>query len=226
MGWVLSLAVPFLLAGLFAIFLGSGGLLRATPATPVTTEQLPMGSAGVAALISVGLVFILTWVLRAAVRRRRPTREPVGSAAALLATGCMVAFLVWLANPYTALLLIVPLHVWLVALTREYARPPLVGLLVLVASLALPVAALALVCSGAGISASGFAWTLVLLTAGGGLPFAGLLLGAVVCGCAVGAGALLLAPAQPAPEPAPGVRRPFGYVGPGSLGGTGSALRR
>jgi hypothetical protein len=226
MGWVLSLAVPFLLAGVFAIFLGSGSLLRATPAAPVTTAQLPIGSSGLAALISIGLVFVLTWALRAAVRRRRPTREPVGCAAAVLATACMVAFLLWLANPYTALLLIVPLHVWLVALTREHGRPPLLGLLVFAASLALPVAALALVCSGVGISAAGFAWTLVLLTAGGGLPFAGLLLGAVACGCAVGAGALLLAPAQPAQKPAPGTQRPFGYMGPGSLGGTQSALRR
>jgi hypothetical protein len=226
LGWVLSLAVPFLLAGLFAIFLGAGGLLPARPATPVSTAQLPPGGAGVAALVSVALVFVLSWVLRAAVRRRRPGREPIGSTAALLAIGCMIAFLLWLANPYTALLLIVPLHVWLIALTRDQARTPLLGLIALVASLALPLAALALVCRGAQISPAGFPWTLLLLVAGGGLPFAGLLLGAVTCGCAVGAGALLLAPATPAPEPAPGPRLPLGYAGPGSLGGTQSALRR
>jgi hypothetical protein len=226
MGWVLSLAVPFLLAGVFAIFLGDGGLLPATPVTPVSTAQLPPGGAGAAALVSVALVFVLTWVLRAAVRRRRSAREPVGCAAGLLAIGCMVALLLWLANPYTALMLIVPLHVWLIALTRENTRTPLLGLIALVASLALPLAALVLVCSGAQISALGFAWMLVLLIAGGGLPFAGLLLGAVVCGCAVGAGTLLLAPPSPAPEPATGPRRPLGYAGPGSLGGTHSALRR
>ena len=127
-GWVLSFAAPFLLAGLFAIFLGAGGLLPATPAAPVTSAQLPPGAAGVAALVSVGLLFVLAWVLRAAVRRRprgaradrRPPRRCWRPAA-------LLAFLVWLANPYTALLLIVPLHVWLVALTRERPAPPVSG---------------------------------------------------------------------------------------------------
>jgi hypothetical protein len=224
--WVLSDAAPFVLAGLFALFLGAAGLLPATPSAPVTAAQLPPGNAGVAAAVSVALLFVLSWLLRAVVRRRHPRPEPVGAGAALLATSCVVAFLVWLGNPYTALLLVVPIHVWLIVLTREGGHNPLGGALALVVSLALPLGALWLVCIGLRISAPGLMWTLMLLVAGGGMSFAGLLLGSVACGCAVAAGVLLLAPAPALPPAIPGTRRPLGYTGPGSLGGTESALRR
>ena len=227
--WVSSCAAPFLLAGLFAIFLGAAGLLPITPAAPVTAAQLPPGNAGVAALVSVALLFVLAWLLRAAARRRYARPDPAGAGAALLATGSAVTFLVWLGNPYTALLLVVPLHVWLIALTREGGHSPLAGIVALVVSLALPVSALALVCIGLRISAPGLMWTVMLLVAGGGMSFAGLLLGSVACGCAVAAGVLLLVPA-------PGERRRRRLPAPtyagsattawGSLGGTRSALRR
>jgi hypothetical protein len=225
-GWVLSFAAPFLLAGLFMIFLGVGGLLPATPAAPVTSAQLAPGSAGVAALVSVGLLFVLAWLLRAAVRRGRSSPQPIGALAALLVAGCAAAFLVLLANAYTALLVIVPLHVWLVVLTRERHRTPLAGAVALVVSLALPLATLTLVCIGLGISPPGLAWTLVLLVAGGGLSLGGLLLASVVCGCAIAAATLLLAPAPAVVHALPGRRGSLGYAGPGSLGGTKSALHR
>jgi hypothetical protein len=226
-GWVLSFAAPFVLAALFALFLAVAALLPATPAAPVTSAQLPLGGAGVAALVSVGLLFVLAWVLRGATRRGRAAPEPIAAAAALLATGCMLAFLVWLGNPFTALLVIVPLHVWLVALTREPARVPVRGALALALSLLVPVAAVVLVCLGLSISPVGLAWMLLLLIGGGGVSFAGLLLGGLACGCAVAAGTLLLAPAVLVAAPAERARQsPLGYAGPGSLGGTRSALRR
>jgi len=214
--WVLSCAAPFVLLGLFCVFLGAGGLLPARPAAPVTDGQLPPGGAGVAALVSVGLLFVLSWLLRAAVRRRRAAPEPTGAVAALLVTGCLLAFLVWVGNPYTALLVIVPLHFLLVALTRERRHGPLVGAVVLAVSLAIPVAALALVCLRIGISPPGLAWTLVLLIAGGGLSLAGLLLGGVACGCAVAAAVLLLHPPPPPPPPPAVQRLLLGYADPGA----------
>jgi len=138
-GWVLSFAAPFVLAGLFAAFLGAGGLLPATPAAPVTAAELPVSGAGAAVLVSIGLLFILAWVLRGAARahsRHKGPPESIGAGAALLVVGSVTATLLWFANPYTAALLIVPLHLWLVVLTREHDRPPLLGAVYLLLSLA------------------------------------------------------------------------------------------
>ena len=230
-GWVLSFAAPFVLAGVFAAFLGVGGLLPATPAAPVTPAELPVSGSGAAALVSIGLLFLLAWVLRAAARARSRFRgppEPVGAGAALLLTGTATAALLWLANPYTAALLIVPMHLWLVVVTREHRRPPLLGALYVVLSLVPLGAAVALLASGLHTEPFALAWTLVMLIAGGGLSAGGLLLAGLTAGLFVAAAAILLRPGMLAPEQRieVTVRGPLSYAGPGSLGGTQSALRR
>ena len=230
-GWVLSFAVPFVLAGLFAAFLGAGGLLPATPAAPVTPTELPVSAAGIAVLVSVGLLFILAWVLRAAVRARVGEKGPpesVGAGAALLVIGTATAALVWLANPYTAVLLILPLHLWLVVMTREYHRPPLVGAAYLLVSLAPLGAVIALLCIGLHVEPLALLWTLLLMIAGGALSPSGLLLASLTAGCFVAAAAILLRPGtlRGTEQLDVTVRGPLSYAGPGSLGGTESALRR
>lgn len=230
--WVLSFATPFVLAGLFTLFLGAAGLLRATPAAVVTPAELPVGAGGTAVLFSVILLFVLAWGLRAYARRRKGGHEsgpppPIGAVAALLATTSVVAFLIWLVNPYASLLLVLPAHVWLVALTREEGSRPATGLAILALSLAPAAAAVALLCTGLGVSPFGLLWTLVVLVGSSGLSLGGLLLAALATGCAVAAGMALLAPAPaPPPDVAVTVRGPLSYAGPGSLGGTASALRR
>jgi len=70
---------------------------------------------------------------------------------------------------------------------------------------------------------------LELLVAGGGAGVLGWLAASVIAGCGL---ASLLVALRPAPAPGTigvpvaSIRGPAGYVGPGSLGGTGSALRR
>jgi hypothetical protein len=229
--WVLSCAAPFLLAGIFAAFLGAGGLLPATPLAAVTPAELPVTASGIAALASVGLLFVLAWVLHAAVTARSRCKgppEPVGATAALLLTGTGVAALLWLANPYTAALVVLPLHLWLVTLTREAERPLPLSLAYLVLSLAPFAAALAVVCVSLHTEPLALTWTLVLLAAGGGLSPYGLILASLSAGLFVAAAATLLrARAQRASERVEvTVRGPLTYAGPGSLGGTPSALRR
>jgi hypothetical protein len=231
-GWVLSFATPFVLAGLFTVFLGAAGLLRATPATVVTPAELPVGAAGTAVLFSVILLFVLAWGLRAYARRRAGGHEsgpppPIGAVAALLVTTTLVAFLIWLVNPYASLLVVLPAHAWLVALTRDEGCRPAAALAVLALSLAPVAAAIALLCTGLGVSPFGLLWTLVVLVGSSGLSLGTLLLASLAAGCAVAAGTALLAPAPPPPPEMPvTVRGPLTYAGPGSLGGTTSALRR
>ncbi|HXR13970.1 MAG TPA: hypothetical protein VN740_04855 [Solirubrobacteraceae bacterium] len=231
LAWVLSCAAPFLLAAIFVAFLGAGGLLPAAPAAAVTPAQLPIGAAGAAALVSVALLFVLAWVLHAVVRGRsryRGVPEPVGAAAALLLAGTAVAALLWIANPYTAALLVVPMHLWLVVLTREHGRRPLLGAVFLLISLAPLIAATAIVCAALHVEPLALAWTLMMLIAGGGISAYAILLSSLAAGVFVAAAALLLRTRTPAADERVEVtvRGPLSYAGPGSLGGTPSALRR
>jgi hypothetical protein len=230
-GWTLSFAAPFLLAGLFAAFLGASGLLPATPAAAVTPAQLPVSGEAAAALVSIGLLFVLVWVLRTAVlardgRRERP--DPVGAVAALLIVTTVTATLLWFENPYSATLLILPAHLWLVVLTREHERSPALGALCVVISLAPLAAVLALICSVLHVEPFALLWTTVLLIAGGGLSASGLVLASLAAGSFVAAAALLLRRNAIGPDQRleVTVRGPLSYAGPGSLGGTESALRR
>ena len=229
-GWVLSHAAPFLLAGLFAAFLGAGGLLPATPAAPVSTAVLGVSGAGVAALVSVGLLFVLAWVLRSAALARRRfslADEGAGAGAALLITVTILSGVLWLDNPYTAALVIVPAHVWLVVVTREH-RVRAGGAVAFIVSLAPVAAVVALLCARLAIEPFALGWTLILAIAGGALSPAGLFLLSVSAGCFIAAAVLLLAPAAPggAQRVEVTVRGPLRYAGPGSLGGTESALHR
>jgi hypothetical protein len=78
------------------------------------------------------------------------------------------------------------------------------------------------------LSPIGVLWNGVLMIASGQIGLATVLLWSVVLGCF--AGMLVLAVRQPNREPEPRaaitVRGPASYAGPGSLGGTRSALRR
>lgn len=227
--WTLAAALPFALAGLFAIGLGRSGLLGAAPAAPVAPAALPVK---LPALLAIGLVFALGWVwLRpAALRVLRAAdadrSEPGGSVAVVL-LALVAAIVIWISNPYAALLLIPALHIWLFALAPDLriarsARVAAVGLA------AAPVALVAVALARAlGLGALDATWELALLIAGGHVSLASLLLWSAVAGC--GVSALLLATrrsrGEAVDEPIT-VRGPATYAGPGSLGGTESALRR
>ena len=227
--WTLAGALPFGLAALFALALGWVGLIE-TPGAPVAPQALP---ASLPALLAVALAFALGWVwLRpAALRLLRvaaPDRSEPGAGIAVVLVATIAAGVMWLLNPYAAAVLIPALHVWLFALEPDL-RMPRAARLALVALGALPPAAVAIGLARAlELGAVDGAWELVLLAAGGHISPLGLLLWSVVGGCVVSA--LLVAahgrvPADPDEIPIT-VRGPKTYAGPGSLGGTESALRR
>jgi hypothetical protein len=227
--WVAAGAVPFALAALFAAALGRSGLLHAAPAGPVTAHQLPLGIGARTALVSVALVFALGWMLRTALlRARRGSPGVPGAATALILTSCGLAILVWLANPYAAALLVLPLHIVLLATTLE-PRPPRAVAVALLAGSLLPLLLLAgLDAERLGLGPQAFAWMGLLLVAGGHVGLIALLLWSLAAGVLVGALTIVLhrAREEAEREPTITVRGPLTYAGPGSLGGTDSALRR
>jgi hypothetical protein len=233
--WLGLVALPFGLAALFAVLLGRTGLLAAAPTGPVIAAQLPRDAAGDIALVSVALVFGLAWMLRQTLTRRLGLTVATGgsgswdgAAAALVLAVCGLVVLTWVANPYASLLTILPLHLWLLATTLEPAPPRVLGV-GLVAAATIPLIGLiAFYCARLGLGPAGFAWTGLLLVAGGHLGPTSLVLWSLAGGAAVAAAMIVDRRARDRDQrqPAITVRGPVSYAGPGSLGGTDSALRR
>jgi hypothetical protein len=227
--WTLAAALPFVVATLFAIALGATGLLAATPATPVVPDALPVQAP---ALLAVALVLVLGWVwlrpfvLRATATPAAPDRAAASVVVALLALAATTV--VWLRNPYASVALLPGLHLWLFALAPEWRMSRLLRI-GLVALAIVPIALLAAAAARAlGLGGLEALWTLLLLVAGGHVSPLSLVVWSLLAGCATSAVALAAGGAvhDPDPDVPITVRGPRSYAGPGSLGGTESALRR
>jgi hypothetical protein len=233
--WTLSCALPFLTCALLAYVLGWLGVLGAAPAEPALPSALPLDGRAVTALVALGLTFALAWLLWGALLRRlgwsaRPDAEISGLSSLLVLLALSV--LAWLIDPFVALLTLPALHAWL-ALAAPELRPRRPFSAVLVALGVLPVAMLiAFYAHQFGLGWGEVAWMGALLLAGGHVGALGALLWSVAFGCLA---AIVLLVATPPRAPAAvaldqgievTIRGPMSYAGPGSLGGTESALRR
>ncbi|MGH2867499.1 MAG: hypothetical protein ACRDNK_08020 [Solirubrobacteraceae bacterium] len=232
-------AVPFALAVLVVLAARLLGALPVAPAAPTPAGAVPITSAGIAVLVVAALVALGSGLLlrpvavgfaRPRARSRGPGRDTAieGAVVGLLGVGCLVTFALWATNPFAAALVVPGLHLWLVAVSPDLRlRLPLrLGLLLvgLVPLVLVPVYYAVTL----GYGPLDELWMLTLLLAGHGISLAATVEWSVFMGCVLTAAAVLVALArQPRPEQAPvTVRGPVGYAGPGSLGGTESALRR
>jgi hypothetical protein len=166
---------------------------------------------------------------------RRPDPDVAGLPLVLVLLA--VAVLAWLSDPLTALLALPAVHLWLVlAMPERLDLGPLarrLASLALVALGALPMLALiAFYADQLGLGVGDIGWTGVQLLAAGQVGLGGAILWSLAFGCAAAA-VMLAVPAQQAPAGSKDgggidvtIRGPVSYAGPGSLGGTQSALRR
>jgi hypothetical protein len=233
LGWIGAASAPFALAAAFATVLGVTGLLTATPPAPVPAGAIPIDGAGRAALIATGLVVVLAVLARPVILRlmsgRRRLEGPGGGAAVLLVWAVLAA-LMWVVNPYAAAFMVPAAHLWLLVAAPgvRLRRGVAVGLVAL-SLVPFLIAALNIAGQG-GLDPLAFVWALLLAVAGGQIGPVAWLFWSIAAGCAIGA--LVLAwrtrrgPAHGDGEPQITVRGPVTYAGPGSLGGTESALRR
>jgi hypothetical protein len=237
--WTLSCALPFFSCALLAYLLGWLGVLGAAPSTPVLPSALPFGAKAATAVGALVLTFALAWLLWGMFVRRmgwgvRPEPEVAGLSMLLVAVA--VALLTWISDPLTALLAVPALHLWIAIASPELVasgeRARRVAALALVALGLLPLLLLiAFYADQLGMGVGAVAWMSVLLLAGGYVGFGAAILWSVAFGCA-GAAVMLAGRSVPgAPGVRPGtrvevtIRGPMSYAGPGSLGGTESALR-
>jgi len=140
------------------------------------------------------------------------------------------ALVTWVVNPFAALLMVPAAHLWLLLAAPELRpRRGWLGMGIVLLGVCAPALVTLYYANqfGGGLASL---WTLVLLVAGGHIGPGTLLLWSVSLGCvALATLAALSGRRAPHPREAPvaiTIRGPLGYAGPGSLGGTESALRR
>jgi hypothetical protein len=233
--WVLAGGVPFALAVGFAWLLALVGLAPTPPATAVPEGAVPLDLAAAAVLGAVALALVLGWVaVRPLVLRLWGVRGHPGSPGAASALALVLVALVsvvWVLNPFAAALLLAPLHAWVLLATPELRIRAGVALAV-VAITFLPIATVVLYYALAlGYGPLDVVWNGLLIAVGGHVGVLGVAAWCVLLGCLVSVVAIIRAqesflPDGRPPDVKPSTRGPITYAGPGSLGGTESALRR
>ena len=151
-----------------------------------------------------------------------------GAAAAFLLVMCLVTLVIWVENPYAAALIVPALHLWMwIVAPEQRLRTPWAVLLFLI-GLVPGVLAAYYYAAVLGLGPATGAWNAVLMLAGGDVSLMAALEWSVVLGCVVSLALMIVRIArQPRPAEAPVTTRgPITYAGPGSLGATGSAVRR
>jgi hypothetical protein len=231
--WLLAAAFPFLLAAFFARLLGVTDVLPAPPG-PVDPETEPIDAGGLDAVV---LALVLGFLLRPlagrllrARRARESGRDPAGPAAALALALCALGLGIWIVNPYTVLLALPALHLWMLVAVPELSLPrPLLVALVLVGLLPLVLAG-AYYTEQLGLDPIELAWEAVLLLAGGYAGPVGIVTWSLFFACGLLSASVAARKVRPDREAGDAgtvtTRGPLTYAGPGSLGGTDSALRR
>jgi hypothetical protein len=237
--WTLACALPFLVCALFAILLGALGAIAA-PFIPPPAGAMPFDGAAATAVLSCAAVLGLAWLGWPKLVRRlglsvRPTPETPGIDATGIATLLVLLALtcvVWAFNPYAALLVVPALHLLLPIASPERRPRPIAGLTLIVLALVPLGLLLAFYAHQLGYGPGELVWAATLLLVGGHVGVIAAAVWSVAFGCGVAIALVALTPpADPAgiggdEHPEIVIRGPLSYAGPGSLGGTDSALRR
>jgi hypothetical protein len=244
---VVAAAVPFALAVGVVLAARMLGVISAAPPGPLAPGAIPLTGSGIAVLVVAALVLVgsavgvamaaRAWLsppparastTRADSRSRSIERPGDGVAVALVIVLWLVTLAIWAVNPFAAALLVPALHLWLWAIDPDLRIVVPARLLMLALGLA-PIVLVVIYYAGTlGFGASDLVWSAALLVAGHAVSLTAALEWCIVLGCLVSATTLVLAAARrPKAQPvAVTVRGPITYAGPGSLGGTKSALRR
>ncbi|MBV9940649.1 MAG: M28 family peptidase [Solirubrobacterales bacterium] len=252
--WVLSASLPFVLAALAVVGLRAAGVIDAVPG-PIGGDALALGGKAVGVLAGLGCLILLGFAVWWRVGRRiwcsqdtTPDRKQAngggaarrhagpddqaspGAAAAFLLVLCAGALVIWVSNPFAAALIVPALHLWLWIVAPERRLRVPWAVLLFVAGLAPGILGAYYYASVLGLGPAAAAWNAVLMLAGGSVSLTSAIEWSIVLGCVVSLALMIVRIArQPRPRPAETpitVRGPVTYAGPGSLGGTKSALRR
>jgi hypothetical protein len=226
--WIGAGMVPFLAALAVGDFLVLVGLAPDAPPLPQPPRTHPVDGSAWVTLGVCTLFFALAWVFaRRRLAGRLPAPDSPGAAAALALLLAVAGVAVWVVNPFAALLLLPALHLWLLVTASPVPPSRPAGVALILAGIVLPLAVAVSVLARLSLGPIGGLWYGFLLLTGHDVGLYTALVGALLASCFAAALRITLARRPEAREPdAPSVRGPSGYAGPGSLGGTESALGR
>lgn len=232
LAWLAAAVAPFVLGVGLAHLLDLVGAVD-PPAAPVAPGLVPLDAGGLGVMAAVVIVVVGAWVglRRAAVAADPDLAEPAAPGAAVVLCLAMTAgtLLLWLVNPFSALIMIPALHLWMLATLVDPAPGRRTRMALVAGGLLLPVLLVIYQLVVLGLNPLAGAWYLLLLVTGGHIGLVSSLLGCLFAGVLTGVVAVARSTPPEAPRPpreVPKVRGPATYAGPGSLGGTDSALRR
>jgi hypothetical protein len=227
--WILAGAVPFALALVLAFGFELVGWLPDSVSEALSPATRPGTAAAAAPVLVLAIVFALGWIFA------RPTLAgrmrglglvaPAPAVALALALSIEVT-LVCVVDPFTALMLVPAAHLCVLAALPERPRRSLLAGGILAAALVLPVLALGYYGARLDLGVDVISYALLVVGSATGSVWTAAV-GSLIAGTLVSAAIVSLARArlEDADEPVT-VRGPATYAGPGSLGGTESALRR
>src|SRR4051794_964971 len=226
--WLGAGLVPFLVALAVAEFLVLVGQAPDAPPVPLPPDVNPLDGAAVLTLGICTLFFALTWVfVRPRLAGRVPAPDSPAAGAALALVLALVSGAVWIVNPYAALALLPAFHIWLLVTASPVPAARPVGVALVGLGLLLPLLIGIAILARLSLGLLAGVWYGFLLVTGHHVGLYTTVLGALLLTCFAAALRIAAArkPAQREQEPV-SVRGPGGYAGPGSLGGTESALWR
>ena len=231
--WIAAGVVPFLVGYVIAKLLGLVGTTPDAPPAAVSPDLYPLDVPAIAVLVTVLGAVALMWIgLRhffGPPVRKMDELAASGAGVAVALVLSVAACLLWLINPFAALFAVPAVHLWILATLVDPPPTRRTRIALTVGGLVLPVLLAVYGLFVLGVEPIGAAWYLLLLTIGGviGLPqviVAALFLAAF--GSVVGIIGRAPSGRRPGDIEPPKTRGPLSYAGPGSLGGTESALRR
>jgi hypothetical protein len=223
---------PFLLALALAELLALVGATPEPPPAPVAPEEHPLDGAALGVLGGVTAALVLAlFVARRLVARSHGLRDPAqpGAACATALLACAAVVVLFFVNPFAAFLALPALHLWMLATLLDPPPARRVRALLVAGGLLLPAIVAAYYCLRLSMDPLSGAWYLLLLVTGHAVGLITALLGCVLLGVLTAVVWISRAkpePAEPEAPEGPRVYGPGAYAGPGSLGGTESAIGR
>jgi hypothetical protein len=233
--WIVLGLVPFAIAYGLANSLELFGATPEPPQAPVAPSLYALDGPAIAVLAVVVAVAVLTWIglRRFAGPTARGLDEAPGSGAgvavALALSGAALAL--WLIDPFAALVAVPAVHCWMLATLIDPPPARRVRFGLIAAGLVLPLLLALYQLFVLGLDPLSGAWYLLLLVLGGQVGLVTVLVAALFTAVLGSVVAIARRPGDaagtaPGAPLSPTTRGPLTYAGPGSLGGTDSALRR